>query len=453
MDKLKSFCANYSMLLVLLGLCCFFAVATLDTQIPTGAAAADQLIPEVKRYLGEANTVLVITGNAPEDRAFVTTLQEAFAEQKQSVRFLTGVSPRLVRQEFGKMATTGTMPSVIVGTRSVSHWSLLQQRGEKFESLRDVPFLLPQKTTSSNFLKPANLKNVAGQSAVFAIIAIGMTLVIITGGIDLSVGSLVALSAVTAAMVIRDLFGGVDAGPGGMMTGMIVAIALSAVIGCLSGIMITVFGMPPFIVTLATMSIARGLAQILADGQSVYQVPDSFSYLAVGKPFGIPNEVIVMLLLYVFGHIMMTHTTLGRWFYAVGSNREAARLSGVPVGLVLMIAYIASGGLAGVGGVLEASRLQSGSPLYGVMYELYVITAVVVGGTSLAGGEGKMFGTLFGALAIAVIRNGMNLMNIESYTQGVVMGLLILLAVFIDSLKRGHVLAWLKGIASKPSTG
>ena len=352
LNRIKSFCGDYSMLLVLVGLCVFFAVATLDTQMPTGAAAATQLISHVKPYLAEQNTVLVITGKAPDDRSFVSALKDAFAGEEKSLQFLTGVSPRRVRQELEKIVATENVPSVIVGTRSVSHWSLLQQLGEKFEGLQDVPFLLPQKITSSNFLKPANLKNVAGQSAVFAIIAIGMTLVIITGGIDLSVGSLVALSAVTAAMVIRDLFGGIDAGFGGMMTGMVVAIVISALIGFLSGIMITVFGMPPFIVTLATMSIARGLAQILADGQSVYQVPDAFSYLAVGKPFGIPNEVIVMLLLYVFAHIMMTHTTLGRWFYAVGSNREAARLSGVPVGFVLMVAYIASGGLAGVGGVL-----------------------------------------------------------------------------------------------------
>jgi ribose transport system permease protein len=158
-----------------------------------------------------------------------------------------------------------------------------------------------------------------------------------------------------------------------------------------------------------------------------------------------------MIVLYIGAHVLMTKTTLGRWFYAVGSNREAARLSGVPVALVLMIAYVASGALAGVGGVLEASRLQSGSPLYGGMYELYVITAVVVGGTSLSGGDGKILGTLYGALAIAVIRNGMNLMNIESYTQGVVMGVLILVAVFIDSLKRGHVVLWLRRLFIRPT--
>ncbi|MEK6270413.1 MAG: ABC transporter permease [Planctomycetales bacterium] len=448
-NAIKSFCVEYSMLLVLLGLCLFFAIATLDTQMPTGSRAAEQLLPAIVRDMVSGGNVLIIAGNAPEDQEFVTTIRSRTDGYEQQLNFLTGVSPRVVRLEFENYIDKGDVPTAIIGTRSVAHWSLLQQRGDKFKNLAKVPLLLPQESTYSNFLKPANLKNVAGQSAVFAIIAIGMTFVIITGGIDLSVGSLVALSAVTAAMVMRDLFGGDQAGTGGIFVAISAAVCLAALIGCLSGVMITVFGMPPFIVTLATMSIARGLAQILADGQSVYQVPDQFSWLAVGKPMGIPNEVIMMLVLYVFAHIMMTKTTLGRWFYAVGSNREAARLSGVPVGLVLMIAYVASGALAGVGGVLEASRLQSGSPLYGVMYELYVITAVVVGGTSLAGGEGKIFGTLYGALAIAVIRNGMNLMNIESYTQGVVMGVLILVAVFIDSLKRGYVLSWLKGLASK----
>jgi ribose transport system permease protein len=194
--------------------------------------------------------------------------------------------------------------------------------------------------------------------------------------------------------------------------------------------------MPPFIVTLATMSIARGLAQILARGQSIYQVPEEFSWFATGDTFGIPNEVFAMGVLYLLAQLLMTRTTLGRWIYAVGGNREAARLSGVPVLGVMLLVYILSGALAGVGGVIEASRLQSGSPLYGNMYELYVITAVVVGGTSLAGGEGKIFGTLIGALTIVVIRNGMNLMNIESYTQGVVMGLLILAAVLIDAGKK-----------------
>ncbi len=448
-QSIKYFCAEYSMLLVLLGLCLFFAIATLDTQMPTGSSAADQLLPIIAEKIESGRSVLVIAGSSPEDQAFISTIKKAIHAPDIQLGILAGVSPRVVRSELEKAIESSEIPVAIVGTRAVAHWSLLQLRGQKFPELKNVPLLLPQKSTSSNFLKPANLKNVAGQSAVFAIIAIGMTLVIITGGIDLSVGSLVALSAVTAAMVIRDGFGGEHASVVGIIGGIVAAVFIAALIGCISGVMITGFGMPPFIVTLATMSIARGLAQILADGQSVYQVPDAFSWLAVGKPLGIPNEVIVMLALYVIAHVIMSKTTMGRWFYAVGSNREAARLSGVPVATVLMIAYIVSGALAGVGGVLEASRLQSGSPLYGVMYELYVITAVVVGGTSLAGGEGKIFGTLYGALAIAVIRNGMNLMNIESYTQGVVMGILILVAVFIDSLKRGYIRAWLKRLFAK----
>jgi ribose transport system permease protein len=221
-----------------------------------------------------------------------------------------------------------------------------------------------------------------------------------------------------------------------MLAGAAAAVALCGLVGLLSGVMVTAFGMPPFIVTLATMSIARGLAQILSRGQSIYQVPEDFSWLATGNSLGVPNEVVVMVVLYLIAHFVMTRTTFGRWVYAVGGNREAARLSGVPVFAVLLLVYVLSGALAGVGGVMEASRLGSGSPLYGNMYELYVITAVVVGGTSLAGGEGKIFGTLIGALTIAVIRNGMNLMNIESYTQGVVMGVLILAAVLIDAGKR-----------------
>ncbi|MDG2208202.1 MAG: ABC transporter permease [Pirellulales bacterium] len=448
-QTVKQFLVEYSMLLVLLGLCLFFSVATLDTQIPTGRHGAEQLLHRMREITGSGGTILLVAKSSPEDREFASFIREEGGFSDAQVIVVDGDSPRVVRAEFEDRAKNGSVASAIVGTRSVSHWSLLLDRGEKYPPWADVPLIFPRKATSSNFLTSGNLKNVAEQSAVIAIIAIGMTLVIITGGIDLSVGSLVALSAVTAAMAMRDFFGGTDAGWGGMCAAVGVAVCLAALVGTLSGGMITWFGMPPFIVTLATMSIARGLAQILAKGQSVYQVPESFSWLAGGKPLGVPNEVVVMLVLYVAAHLIMTKTTLGRWFYAVGSNREAARLSGVPVALVLMIAYVVSAALAGVGGVLEASRLKSGSPLYGVMLELDVITAVVVGGTSLAGGEGKIFGTLCGALAIAVIRNGMNLMNIESYTQGVVMGSLILLAVFVDSLKKGQFVALVRRISAR----
>jgi ribose transport system permease protein len=176
---------------------------------------------------------------------------------------------------------------------------------------------------------------------------------------------------------------------------------------------------------------------LLAQGGSVYQLPDSFVWLGRGADLkGIPNAVLMMFVLYIAAHLMMSRTVLGRYIYAVGGNREAARLSGVPVQRVLLCAYVLSAALAGLGGVVMASQLKSGSPTYGQMYELYVIAAVVVGGTSLSGGEGNMFGTLIGAFTIAVIQNGMNLCGIESYTQKVVLGLVILLAVLFDMLKK-----------------
>jgi ribose transport system permease protein len=264
-----------------------------------------------------------------------------------------------------------------------------------------------------------------------------MTIVIITAGIDLSVGSLIAFSAVLAALLIRDFAGGVAAGAGGLIACGLAAIAACGLVGAFSGTMITRFGIPPFIVTLGMMLVASGLAYLLARGQSVYQLPDSFVWLGRGTgPFGLPIAVLLMLALYFAAHVLMSRMPLGRYFYAVGGNREAAMLSGIPINRVLLVAYTFSGLLAGVGGVVMASQLKSGSPTYGQMYELYVIAAVVVGGTSLSGGSGKMFGTLIGAFIIAVIQNGMNLTNVESYTQKVVLGFVILGAVLLDRVKR-----------------
>jgi ribose transport system permease protein len=216
------------------------------------------------------------------------------------------------------------------------------------------------------------------------------------------------------------------------------AIAACGLLGGLSGTVITLFQVPPFIVTLAMMLVASGLAYIAAAGQSIYQIPESFVWLGRGTGlFGLPHAVVLMLALYAAAHVLMSRTTVGRYLYAVGGNAEAARLAGVPVRRVLLLAYVACGLLAGLGGVILASQLKSGSPTYGAMYELYVIAAVVVGGTALAGGEGRILGTLIGALIIAVIQNGMNLVGIESYTQKVVLGLVILAAVLVDRLRRG----------------
>ena len=308
-----------------------------------------------------------------------------------------------------------------------------------FPALKNTRMVRPRPHAWPVFLKTDNLLNIANQIAVIAIMAIGMTMVILTGGIDLSVGSLLALSAVIATGFIRDFAGGESAGPGGMILACFAAIGICGVVGAFSGLMITRFGIPPFIVTLAVMLVGSGMAYTLAEGQSIYQLPDSFTRLGRGADIvSLPNAVVVMLLLYVLAQVLMTRMIAGRYLYAVGGNRLAARLSGVPVERVLMFAYIMSALLAGLGGVIMASQLKSGSATYGNMYELYVIAAVVVGGTSLSGGQGKMMGTLIGAFTIAVIQNGMNLTNVESYTQKVVLGAVILGAVLIDKVRQGR---------------
>jgi ribose transport system permease protein len=272
---------------------------------------------------------------------------------------------------------------------------------------------------------------------VISILAIGMTLVIITAGIDLSVGSLIALSAVLATWVIREWFGGDEATVSGIIAGCGIAIVACSLLGLFSGSMIAFFGVPPFVATLGMMMVGSGLAYMLSGGLSIYQLPQSFDWLGRGDDLGgLPNAVVLMLLLYLLAHITMSRTTVGRYIYAVGGNPEAARLSGVPVKKILLWVYASCGALAGLGGVIMASQFKSGDPKYGLMYELYVIAAVVVGGTSLSGGRGKVFGTLIGAFIIAVIQNGMNLTGVQSYTQKVVLGIVLLLAVLLDMFKK-----------------
>jgi ribose transport system permease protein len=216
-----------------------------------------------------------------------------------------------------------------------------------------------------------------------------------------------------------------------------IAILGCGLIGGMSGIMITKFSIPPFIATLGWMLVASGLAYIIAAGESIYDIPNSFVWLGRGADlFSIPNAVVLMVLLYLAAYFIMSQTVLGRHIYAVGGNAEAARLAGIRVQWILLFVYTASGLMAGLGGIILASQLKSGAPTYGLLYELYVIAAVVVGGTSLSGGEGKMMGTLIGALMIGVIQNGMNLTGVESYAQKVVLGLVILGAVLLDKLRR-----------------
>ncbi|MEA3209736.1 MAG: ribose transport system permease protein [Chthoniobacter sp.] len=433
---LRHYFTDYGMIFVLILLCAFFSAVTYSEQSPTGEAAAKQLASELRKQPGKGGRVLIAVRSQADDAVFARKLEAELSAAGLVVSGVVSGEPKDAREALQKLAATGAKLEAIACNQATASWLVFSDLKADFPTLGNPRIVKPRSYQWPNFLKSENLLNIANQIAVIAIVAIGMTMVIITAGIDLSVGSLLALAAVLAARGIRDYAGALEATPFGMTLACAAAVVLCGLVGAFSGGMITLAGIPPFIVTLAMMLVASGLAYILSQGQSIYQIPDSFVWLGRGADFlGIPNAVLLMLVLYALAQVLMSRMKLGRYLYAVGGNREAARLSGVPVQRVLMFAYIASGSLAGLGGVIMASQLKSGSPTYGNMYELYVIAAVVVGGTSLSGGEGKMLGTLIGAFTIAVIQNGMNLTNVESYTQKVVLGLVILAAVLLDQLR------------------
>ncbi len=428
--------SEYGILGVLLLLCAFFSVVTYREQSPSGAAAGSQLAATISKEFGSSPRVLIVVRDLPDDAALAERLREKLTGSGGRVVDVVRGEPKDARAALQKLASSGAKLDVVAATQTTGQWHVVADLATDFPTLGDPRIVVPQSYYWPSFLKRDNLLNIANQIAVIAIVAIGMTIVVITGGIDLSVGSLIALSAVVAAKLIRDAAGGVDASPLAMTACCAAAIILCGLVGAFSAAMITRFDVPPFIVTLAMMLVGSGLAYRISNEQSIYEIPDSFVWLGRGADlFGLPNAVVLMLVLYAAAHVLMSRMRLGRYLYAVGGNREAARLSGVPVRRVVLFAYVLSAMLAGLGGVVMASQLKSGSPTYGVMYELYVIAAVVVGGASLAGGEGRMFGTLTGAFTIAVIQNGMNLMNIESQTQKIILGLVILGAVLVDKVQ------------------
>lgn len=317
----------------------------------------------------------------------------------------------------------------------VRSWVLFEDMESKFPG-QSIELTVVGGSRWPNFLKRQNLINVVNRIVEIGILAVGMTLVILTGGIDLSVGSLIALSSVVTTVLIRDYLGGTAATGGNVILAGVAGLAICGLCGWINGGLIVGFKIPPFIATLGMMMIASGVAFMISRGRSIDQVPYFFVWLGRGEWFGIPVAVWLMLGIFCFAHVVMRYTTFGRSIYAIGGNEVAARLCGVRVDWITASAYGISGLLAGLGGLVMASRLGTGDAKYGMMYELYVIAAVVVGGTSLRGGYGSIFGTLIGALTIAVIENGMNLMQIESYAQKVVFGSIILLAVLIDRFRR-----------------
>ena len=299
--------------------------------------------------------------------------------------------------------------------------------------------------TKGNFIKLHNISNVLLQASVNAVIAAGMTVVIITAGIDLSVGSIVALAGVVMASFLKYgipiIKGGhlahIPLSPGlSLVIGLVVALIVGALLGLINGFMITKMNLPPFIATLAMMSIARGMALVYTSGRPISGFHENFRFIANGSVFCIPMPVIIVAIVYLVFYIFLNHTKAGRYIYAIGGNEEAAYLSGINVNKYKLLAYVISGLTAAIGAIILTSRINSGQPTAGIMYELDAIAATVIGGTSLVGGEGSVIGTLIGALIISVLRNGLNLLNVSSYWQQVIIGLVIALAVFLDKFRR-----------------
>ena len=282
-----------------------------------------------------------------------------------------------------------------------------------------------------HFLTVSNLLNIVQQTSINAIVAAGMTFVIISGGIDLSVGSIVALSGVVLGTVLQ-----MNQPP--LVTPLLAALAVGMGCGLLNGVLVSFGRLPPFIVTLGMMSIARGAALVFTEGRPVSGFEDGFRWIATGSIGFVPAPVIIMLIVYALAHFVLTRTTFGRYVYAIGGNEEATRLSGVAVRFHKTAVYGVAGLMSAVAAVVLTARLNSAQPIAGMMYELDAIAATVIGGTSLLGGEGSLGGTLIGALIMGVLRNGLNLLGVSSFLQQIVIGVVIVVAVLVDTTLKRH---------------
>jgi ribose transport system permease protein len=281
---------------------------------------------------------------------------------------------------------------------------------------------------SPNFLSASNLSSVVRQTAVINIMALGMTLVIISGGIDLSVGSILAVGGLMGTMAIA------NGAP--IPLGILVGIFAGTVLGAANGAMITGLRINPFIVTLGTMGIFRGLALIVSNGLPVHDLPPKFGFLGEGNLLHVPFVLWILLLCGIGMHILLEHTRMGRYAFAMGSNEAAAVYAGVPVRFHTVAVYAIAGLLTGLAGMVEASRLLTGQPTSGQGYELQAIAAVVIGGGSLRGGEGSVVGTLIGAFIMGLLSNGSDLLGTNPYWQQVVIGAAIIIAVTVDELRK-----------------
>ena len=295
------------------------------------------------------------------------------------------------------------------------------------------------------FLEPAfvsqrNIFNVLRQVSIYGVLAIGMTFVILTGGIDLSIGSLLAFAGIVAASVEKGGRGLLSVGAAGESAGYGLPAALAAAIGVgllgglLQGLGVSKLKVPPFVVTLGGMSVFRGLTLLWSGGQPISAFRDAYKVIGQGSVGPVPIPVLLFAIVAIIGFVVLKMTRYGRYVYAVGGNQEAARLSGLNTTAVLTSVYVISGFCCGFAGFILSSRLNSAEQVAGLGYELTVIAGVVIGGTSLFGGEGGVFGTVLGVLLIGVLSNGLTLLNVNPYYQQIVVGLIIVFAVFVDQL-------------------
>jgi ribose transport system permease protein len=288
------------------------------------------------------------------------------------------------------------------------------------------------------FFSLSNALNIALSIAITGILAVGTTAVILTGGIDLSVGSVVALAGVAGAMASVSSWGA--ASPA--LAAFVAALVVGVITGLVNGTLIAYLRVPPFVATLAMLTVARGLAYIVSGGHSIGSLPASVDVLGRSIVLGIPTPVLVMAAVMVVGAFVLTRTVFGRHVYAIGGNIEAAWLAGVNTRRVIWLVYLLNGALVGIGGLTLASRLGAGVPNAGLQYELDVIAAVVIGGTSLTGGRGTVAGTLWGTVFIGVLTNGLNLANVDPYVQKIALGVVIVVAVIADQVSRRRGTAW-----------
>ena len=314
-------------------------------------------------------------------------------------------------------------PAVRHSPLAAGHWV---QRLLPFLSL--IALFVGLSISSPPFLTGTNLSSVVRQTAVINIMALGMTLIIVAGGIDLSVGAILAFAGMVGTKAMESGWG--------IPAGLLIGLAGGFAWGLVNGTLIVRLKIAPFIVTLGTLGIIRGVTLLYSGGLPVVGLPRGFSFLGEGTVLGLPFVLYLLVACALLTHVILQYTKLGRYAYAIGSNRETAVYAGIPVGFHTASLYAISGMLTGLAGMIEASRLMTGQPTAGQGYELQVIAAVVIGGGSLSGGEGSVVGTLIGAFIMGLLANGCDLLGISPYVQQAVIGAVIILAVTLDELRK-----------------